>query len=133
MNASRIALICAVACLAVGGCSSDSMQQPLAGRYYQGDGLGYNLDLKLHENGTFTCDWTGCLGHYGKTTGTWISSNDQIDLTADTALGMFEDDPISDLIIANVGGERRLVFESDADLMGDADMLVAFSFGPYPD
>jgi hypothetical protein len=43
----------------------------LAGRYYAGDGLGYNLDLVLAKGGKFECTWRGCLGVYGKTSGDW--------------------------------------------------------------
>lgn len=41
----------------------------LTGQYYQGDGLGFNKTLNLSANGTFSYDWTGCLGTYDENQG----------------------------------------------------------------
>lgn len=50
----------------------------LAGRYYQGDGLGVNLDLRLAADGTFKFVWRGCLGEYDKNGGTWWVEGDVV-------------------------------------------------------
>src|SRR5882762_1381233 len=49
----------------------DIQARKLAGDYCVGDGLGYNLSLSLKEGGKYECTWNGCLGVYGKSTGTW--------------------------------------------------------------
>jgi hypothetical protein len=42
-----------------------------AGTYYNGDGLGVNINLKLAPDGSYTADWHGCLGLYGEASGNW--------------------------------------------------------------
>jgi hypothetical protein len=48
---------------------------PLAGKYYSGDGMGYNISLELKEDGTFHAEWHGCLGKYGEAQGRWRMEN----------------------------------------------------------
>ena len=43
----------------------------LAGRYYCGDGTGYNVHLTLTPGGAYTAEWHGCLGTYGEAAGDW--------------------------------------------------------------
>lgn len=43
----------------------------VCGRYYRGDGLGYNIYLTLEADGRYAAEWWGCLGKYGEGNGTW--------------------------------------------------------------
>jgi hypothetical protein len=43
----------------------------LTGKYYQGDGLGWNLYLTLSPTGGYEIAETGCLGEYGRAHGNW--------------------------------------------------------------
>ncbi len=52
-------------------------QQNLAGSYYRGDKLGYNLYLQLDASGAYSARWEGCLGLYGTARGRW-SVRDQL-------------------------------------------------------
>ena len=98
--------------LSIGGCagrhpetSSDEQNLPpppaalpadgvvdrgLVAEYYAGDGLGYNLAMSLHEDGTFSCKWTGCLGDYGNASGVWSRSADRLSFVSRQATGMLE-------------------------------------------
>jgi len=42
-----------------------------AGTYYNGDGLGVNINLTLKPDGSYAADWHGCLGPYGEASGNW--------------------------------------------------------------
>jgi len=53
----------------------------VAGSYYCGDGLGYNVTLTLKDNGVYSGEWHGCLGKYGEASGTWKLSDKRIVLT----------------------------------------------------
>ncbi len=53
----------------------------LAGRYYCGDGLGYNVSLVLKDGGDYTAQWNGCLGKYGEAAGKWKLVETRIVLT----------------------------------------------------
>jgi hypothetical protein len=59
----------------------------VAGSYYCGDGLGYNVTLILETNGTYTGEWNGCLGKYGEASGTWKVSGKRIILTPEMEEG----------------------------------------------
>jgi hypothetical protein len=50
----------------------------LAGHYYRGDGTGYNIELNLKSNGTYSAEWHGCLGTYGKAAGVWNLAGTQV-------------------------------------------------------
>jgi hypothetical protein len=54
----------------------------VAGSYYYGDGLGYNVTLTLKNDGTYLGGWHGCLGKYGDASGSWKSSDKHIVLTS---------------------------------------------------
>jgi hypothetical protein len=62
----------------------------VAGRYYCGDGLGYNVTLILKKDGTYSGEWQGCLGKYGEASGGWTLSDHQIVLTPKKESGMME-------------------------------------------
>ena len=53
----------------------------LAGRYYRGDGTGYNIYLTLNPEGTYTAEWHGCLGTYGEAAGDWKLTDTRIAFT----------------------------------------------------
>ncbi|MFO0812349.1 MAG: hypothetical protein U0796_03970 [Gemmatales bacterium] len=67
------------------------------GSYYVGNGLGMNLYLSLLASGQFTCKWTGCIGDYGSSSGTWKIQPNGIVLNAQKAEGLLEDRPITQL------------------------------------
>ncbi|MBN9693599.1 MAG: hypothetical protein J0M24_25415 [Verrucomicrobia bacterium] len=62
----------------------------VAGSYYCGDGLGYNVTLTLKENGTYSAEWHGCLGKYGDASGSWKLSDKQIALIPKTERDMMK-------------------------------------------
>jgi hypothetical protein len=43
----------------------------LPGTYYRGDGLGYNISLDLEQDQTYSAVLSGCLGEYGRSSGSW--------------------------------------------------------------
>jgi hypothetical protein len=55
--------------------------QSLAGAYYRGDGLSYNLDLILRTNGEYTAKWHSCLYKSGEASGSWSLSGRLITFT----------------------------------------------------
>ena len=81
----------------------------VAGAYYTGDGLGYNLRLELNTNGQFNCTWHGCLGVYGTSTGTWTVAANRITLKATQETDMLKDKPIRDLDILEYSNQYILV------------------------
>lgn len=50
----------------------------LLGKYYQGDGLGANLQLTLEKGHKFFYTWRGCLGVYDEAKGTWNRDGDLV-------------------------------------------------------
>jgi len=48
------------------------------GYYFRGDGLGVNQALDLYANHRFGFLWRGCLGVYGRGSGTWSLSGDRL-------------------------------------------------------
>ncbi|TWU44632.1 hypothetical protein Poly51_59010 [Rubripirellula tenax] len=75
----------------------------LVGHYYDGDGLGVNLTLNLHPDGTFQCSWTGCLGDYGSTAGKWGRIGQTVHISVSTSQGMFTQKPLQDLKVTDSG------------------------------
>ena len=92
-----------------------SANNALAGSYYRGDGTGFNLNLALQSDGTFTCNWTGCLGAYGASSGKWAVEGDQIITETVTEEGMMEGKPIGNLTIVNDETQLVLVQNSNRD------------------
>ena len=80
----------------------------LAGTYYTGDGLGYNLALTLDSDGQYSCMWRGCLGVYGTATGTWSVATNTLHLSPKTATGMLKDKPLPPLDVLMFQG--RYIF-----------------------
>src|SRR5438128_8068255 len=66
------------------------VDRALIAEYYGGDGLGYNLHMSLHADGTFSCKWTGCMGDYGNASGVWSRSADRVSFVNQQATGMLE-------------------------------------------
>lgn len=87
----------------------------IAGSYYRGDGLGLNLHLTLAGSGTFRCEWTGCLGNYGNTSGTWSQAKNRIVIKATKVDGMFKQNPLGDLELIQRDGDTVLVQTNDRD------------------
>jgi hypothetical protein len=50
----------------------------LVADYYTGDGLGYNIQLSLRADGTFSATWYGCVGNYGDASGNWVRAGDRV-------------------------------------------------------
>jgi hypothetical protein len=63
----------------------------VAGRYYRGDGMGYNVYLTLGPEGTYTAEWHGCLGTYGDAAGNWELADTQIVFTPSKETDMMRD------------------------------------------
>lgn len=112
-----------------GQATAATMPNPLIGDYYQGDGLGLNLYLSLKPDGSFSCQWSGCLGDYGSTSGTWVHDGDQITVKTTESSGLFEVNPLGNMAIINHEGVDRLLLDRDKDLLNDRRMLPFFSFG----
>jgi hypothetical protein len=52
--------------------------QSIPGTYYFGDGLGVNCTLTLSREGRYRFRWTGCLGEYDKSQGSWRMEGDRV-------------------------------------------------------
>ena len=59
----------------------------LAGSYYQGDGLGFNVFLTLDPSNTYTARWYGCLGTYAEASGGWRLADTRIVFTPSMETG----------------------------------------------
>jgi hypothetical protein len=59
----------------------------LAGSYYQGDGLGFNIVLTLNPSNTYTERWYGCLGTYAEASGSWTLADTRIVFTPSMETG----------------------------------------------
>ncbi len=60
------------------------------GSYYQGDGLGYNINLTLKVNGEYSAECHGCLGKYGEAAGQWTLKDKQIAFQPSKETGMMK-------------------------------------------
>jgi hypothetical protein len=67
-----------------------SSAKAVAGSYYRGDGLGYNISLILKEDGKYTTEWHGCLGKYGEASGKWSLNDKSITFTPSKEEGMMK-------------------------------------------
>jgi len=105
------------------GCASPQVNQAemtaLAGDYYSGDGLGWNLSLTLEADGVFRCNWHGCVvGSDMSLVGDWDLEGDTITFTplsdADEAFlrRYFEDKTAR---TATVEGNTVLIFADQED------------------
>jgi hypothetical protein len=88
----------------------------LGGTYYVGDGLGYNLRLDLKDAGQFECVWVGCLGVYGKASGSWSVREDGLRLVLQTAEGLLKEQPLGRLLVVSFQKHHLLLQESNLDL-----------------
>lgn len=73
--------LCLSATLALTACTDHSVrvsESELVGDYYSGDGLGVNITIALHDDGTFEGQWLGCLGDYGTSSGRWRLRGEQL-------------------------------------------------------
>jgi hypothetical protein len=107
----------------------------LVGRYFTGDGTGFNLKLDLRADGSFDLTWTGCLGVYGTASGTWALDPDGVSTTTAKADGLLATRPLDRLRVANLGGHYLLVQESSRDLFdefGPAIGIVGATARPEP-
>ena len=98
----------------VAGVSTPTNVPPehVAGAYYTGDGLGYNLYLELTTNGQFNCTWRGCLGIYGTSTGTWTVVANRITLKPTEETDMLKDKPMRSLDVL-VHSNQYILVKSD--------------------
>ena len=87
----------------------------LFGDYRLGDGLGYNLSLSLKDGGKFECQWIGCLGVYGTSSGAWTIQDTGLKLDPKKADGMFKDRPIDRLRILSFQKNYLLLQERDSE------------------
>ena len=63
-------LVCGSAMLCIAA-AAPITESALVGKWYTGDGLGYNVDLTLRADSSYDAVWTGCLGTYGTAKGRW--------------------------------------------------------------
>jgi hypothetical protein len=82
--------------------------QALAGTYYRGRGLAYNLELALQLNGEYTAKWDSCLYKPGVAAGKWSLSDKQITFTPPMEGEMLRG-PIETLTILKFKSEWILV------------------------
>ena len=61
--------------------ASPAEPSTVEGFYFRGDGLGVNHGLDLYAGHHFGFMWRGCLGVYGRDSGTWSLSGDRLVLT----------------------------------------------------
>ncbi len=94
--------------------TGDLVDRTLVAEYYSGDGLGYNLHLALHEDGTFTCKWTGCLGDYGRANGVWSRSADRVTFVNREATDMLEN-YLRGAAVVDGGAFPALVLDQEQD------------------
>ena len=87
----------------------------LAGTYYQGDGLGVNLELTLKADGKFECKWRGCLGTYGANSGEWAIRDLELKFSPKVSQGMFKDLPLDPLRVVSFQRHYLLVQKRDWD------------------
>jgi len=108
-----------VTVMSVDGSTSDVREdlrrRQLVGTYQVGDGLGYNLNLALKEDGKFECRWVGCLGVYGTSSGTWTIQDAGLTLNAAQADGMLKERPVDQLRVFSLQNNYLLLQERDAD------------------
>ncbi|HJZ92758.1 MAG TPA: hypothetical protein VKE40_17930 [Gemmataceae bacterium] len=88
----------------------------LAGQYYEGDGLGHNLNLELRTDGSFESSLHGCLGMLGTTAGRWALGPDGVTVTITRADGKFQSEPLGGMRVVTLRGHYLLVQESFLDL-----------------
>jgi hypothetical protein len=70
--------------------ASASTAGKYAGHYYCGDHLGYNLDLVMKADGTYSGTWRGCMGVYGTAKGKWQVARRQIILHPANETGLMK-------------------------------------------
>jgi hypothetical protein len=80
----------------------------LAGNYYRGDGLGYNVTLVLRESGEYSSEWHGCLGKYGEAAGKWKLQGERVTFTPSTEKDMMVGH-LKTLDVVKIDGEWILV------------------------
>ena len=80
----------------------------MAGSYYRGDGLGYNVSLLLQTNGDYSAEWHGCLGKYGEAAGKWSLAGNRIVLTPSKEEGMMKGH-LRSLVVLRFHGDWILV------------------------
>jgi hypothetical protein len=88
----------------------------LAGEYFVGDGLGYNLHLVLDKGGQFDCTWGGCLGVSGKASGDWAVDKKGVTCSPVKSEGMLKDRPLGRVRIVTFRDRYLLLQEGDRGL-----------------
>lgn len=77
-----VALLGLSASLVLSGCASDATARlsnsQVPGTYYSGDGLGRVVYVRLHADGTYSGEWSGCLGTDGRSAGTWTLEGERL-------------------------------------------------------
>jgi len=92
----------------------------LVGSWWMGDGLGYNLRLRLGADGTFKLRWTGCLGVYGSCEGLWDLEGELVQLRVESWTPDMDHPP----------GLRRLDHAGEVRLLNLAQMDWYEEYGP---
>ena len=79
------------------------------GSFYEGDGLGFNLCLTIGSNGAYSCEWWGCMGLYGASTGRWSIASNRLSLTPSMESGMLKDHPLRALDVLLISNNIAFV------------------------
>ena len=81
MKAILVALCSLLVACTSGVAPSSIPAKRLVGKWYRGDGLGYNVTLTLNRDSSYDAVWTGCLGTYGTAHGNWRLDQSKLTLT----------------------------------------------------
>ena len=103
----------------------------LAGSYYRGDHLGYNVTLNLVADGTYSSTWTGCLGVYGTASGHWKIRGDDLVLTPATEAGLMKGH-LTVLKIRRSNGHFELLPVEDEPRLKSEEERKMLSFAQVP-
>jgi hypothetical protein len=86
-----------------------------AREYYNGDGLGENLNLLLLAGGHYSLTWNGCLGLYGAAAGKWRVENRHLLLDPEEEKGSLAESPVRRLHMRVIGDRLILIEDRKLD------------------
>lgn len=81
----------------------------IAGKYYLGDGLGFNFRLTLYQDGTFSYTWQGCRGTYAEAAGKVFLRNGELVLEPSYRKGETNKGLVTHFLPIRWGGRQYLV------------------------
>jgi hypothetical protein len=93
-------------------CMAAVQRADVVGKWYCGDGTGYNIYLDLQAGGTYQAVWHGCLGEYGSAKGKWREASGRILLTPSDEKEMMKGH-LTALLVIEEKSEIRLLRRED--------------------